>query len=76
LKRKDLRVFLKEIPTYLNLCNLQMQAKRKRKQRGFTPVPGYRKTANERRPHDPREKDLNQSPAPQTREEDLPARRK
>jgi hypothetical protein len=26
----NLRVFLKEIPTYSNLCNLQMQAKSKR----------------------------------------------
>jgi len=51
-----------------------MQAKRKREQRGFTFVPGYRKTANERRPHDPLENDLNQSPAPRTRKEDLPAR--
>jgi hypothetical protein len=44
-----------------------MQAKRKRKQRGFTSVLGYRKTSNERRLHHPLEKDLNQFPDPRTR---------
>jgi len=35
LKTQDLRLFLQEIPTYSNLCNLQMQAKRKREECGF-----------------------------------------
>jgi hypothetical protein len=66
-KTNNLCVFLQEIPPYSYLCNLQMQAKCRCKQRGFTSVLGYRKIANERRLHDPFEKGLDQLPVPRTR---------
>jgi hypothetical protein len=43
----NIQVYLQEIPTYSNLCNLQMQAKRKRGRRRFVPVSRLKESFNE-----------------------------